>query len=178
MRNSNIELEQWLSKREWAQGWSVDADDSVDGQEWHDQYEKNKELWDMLFDFLAKNDVRTLEVGKIVLVPDRLWINVMAYTPKPAEETKAECHRKYIDLQYTFEGNEYMLLPHEWRDEEPYNELKDVTKFKAGKDADISTAESGRFYLYFPKDIHQPSVASKENPGISRKIVGKIEYAG
>lgn len=177
MRNSNMKLEQWLSGREWAQGWSVNPDDSVDAQEWHNQYEKNKELWDKLFEFLASNDLYALEPGKIELVPGRLWINVMAYTPKSASDTKAECHRRYIDLQYTFEGNEYMLMPHDYTDEEPYNEVKDVTKFKAGETAEISKAEPERFYLYFPKDIHQPSVASIENPGISRKIVGKIEYA-
>ena len=88
----------WVKSRAWANGWNVDADESVDAMEFATQYEKNKELWDKLFSFLASADFSKLEAGKIELVPGRLWINVLEYTPKDSENTKIESHRKFIDL--------------------------------------------------------------------------------
>lgn len=107
---SNQEALAWVKSREWANGWNVDADESVDALEFAAQYKNNKELWDKLFSSLAAMDFQSLEPGKIELVPGRLWINVLEYTPKDSDNTKIESHRKFIDLQYTFEGNEIMGL--------------------------------------------------------------------
>ena len=100
----NQEALAWVKSREWANGWNADVDESVDAVEFATQYKNNKELWDKLFSFLATTDFQSLEPGKIELVPGRLWINVLEYTPKDSDNTKIESHRKFIDLQYTFEG--------------------------------------------------------------------------
>ena len=99
------------------------------------------------------------------------------YTPKSANETAAEVHRKYIDLQYTFEGNELMGLVNKVTPTGDYDAVKDVQKFTPAEPVSYVPAAPDRFFLYFPSDIHQPSVASCEQPGMSRKIVGKIEVA-
>lgn len=177
MRNSCEKCRQWADSRIWDNGWKVNPDESIDAAEWHSQYEKNKELWDKLFAWLATADLKSLQPGKVVLVPDRLWVNVLEYTPKDAANTKAEAHRNFIDLQYTYEGNELMGLTDAVEEIEPYNPVKDVTKYRPVGRVDLAPASADRFFLYFPKDLHQPSIASCLNPGISRKIVGKIEYA-
>ena len=38
------------------------------------------------------------------------------------------------------------------------------------------SADAGSFFLFFPSDIHQPSVRGKGELVKSRKIVIKIEY--
>ncbi|MCM1022269.1 MAG: YhcH/YjgK/YiaL family protein [Muribaculum sp.] len=169
--------QQWLESRQWDNGWIVNPDKTVNSVEFASQYAKNKELWDKLFEFINNTDLTKLEPGKVVLVPGRLWINVMAYTPKTAEETPAEVHRKFIDLQYTFEGNELMGLAQKVTPTGDYNPEKDVQKFTPAGPVSYVPAAADRFFLYFPSDIHQPSVAANENPGISHKIVGKIEVA-
>ena len=180
MNNNNIsemQAREWVESRQWANGWNVNPDATVNNVEFASQYAKNKELWDKLFQFIATTDLRTLEPGKVVLVPGRLWINVMAYTPKSAEETPAEVHRKYIDLQYTFEGDELMGLADKVNPTGDYNPEKDVQKFTPVELKGYVPATPDRFFLYFPSDIHQPSVAATDAPVQSRKIVGKIEYA-
>ncbi len=167
----------WVKSRVWANGWSVDADESVDAVEFATQYEKNKELWDKLFSFLAETDPMTLEAGKIVLVPDRLWINVLEYTPKDGENTKIEAHKNFIDLQYTFVGNELMGVASEVTPINEYDPVKDRTNYATTEPIVYSKADPGRFFLYFPKDMHQPSVKGEGEAVPSRKIVGKIEYA-
>ncbi len=174
---TEAQAREWVESRQWANGWTVAPDATVNNVEFATQYAKNKDLWDKLLQFIATTDLRTLEPGKVVLVPGRLWINVMAYTPKTAEETPAEVHRKYIDLQYTFEGNERMGLVKKVVPTGDYNSEKDVQKFTPAEPVSYVPAAPDRFFLYFPSDIHQPSVAAVDNPGLSRKIVGKIEYA-
>lgn len=168
----------WVESREWANGWQCIADPSIDAVEFATQYEKNKALWDKLFKWLAETDPKTLTPGKVVLEEGRLWANVLEYTPKSAEETKIESHRNFIDLQFTYEGNELMGVAGKVTPVTEYDPVKDRTFYKTDEEIAFSPADASRFFLYFPKDMHQPSVRADENPGVSRKIVGKIEYAG
>lgn len=171
------EARKWVESREWANGWNAVADDSIDAVEFMRQYKANKPLWDKLFKFLADTDPNSLEAGKIVLEDGRLWLNILEYIPKSAEDTKIESHKNFIDLQYTFVGNEIMGLAHNVTPSSPYDPVKDKTNYTTCEPIDYVPADSNRFFLYFPADMHQPSVRSKENPGLSRKIVGKIEFA-
>lgn len=168
---------EWVESRAWANGWSAQADPTIDAEEFASQYERNKELWDKLFSFLAKTDFKSLEKGKIELVPGRLWINVLEYTPKEAADTKIESHEKFIDLQYTFEGDELMGLATDVTPVTEYDPVKDRTFYSTSSPVDYVPADPGRFFLYFPKDMHQPSVKAPGEAVPSRKIVGKIEYA-
>jgi len=162
-----------------ADAWGVKPDASCDMAQWQSQYEKNRALWDTLFEYLAKTDISALAPGKVVIVPERLWINVMEYTPKDYDSTPAEAHKKYIDLQYTISGDELMGLVRDSVEVTlPYNEVKDVEKYRPTSAVQFTKATPDRFFLYFPSDIHQPSVASSSTPAISHKIVCKIEFAG
>ena len=112
-----------------------------------------------------------------MLEEGRLWINVLEYTTKSAEDTKIESHRNFIDLQYTYEGNELMGVASTVIPTNEYDPVEDRTNYRSDDPIAYSPASPDVFFLYFPKDMHQPSVRSIDNPGVSRKIVGKIEYA-
>ena len=157
------EARKWVESRAWANGWDAVADETIDAVEFATQYAANKELWDKLFKFLAETDPSTLQPGKIVLEDGRLWLNILEYTPKSAEDTKIEC-------------NEIMGLAHNVIPTGDYDPVKDKTNYRTDEAIDYVPADPKRFFLYFPADMHQPSVRSMENPGISHKIVGKIEY--
>lgn len=170
------EAKEWMASRAWANGLELIADDTIDAVEFAEQYEANKELWDKLFAFLKDTDLNSLPAGKHVLEDGRLWVNILEYTPKSAEDTKIESHENFIDLQYTFTGNELMGLAGHVTPTGPYDPVKDKTNYTTDEPISYVPADPGRFFLYFPKDMHQPSVRSCENPGPSRKVVGKIEY--
>lgn len=171
------EAQKWVDSLVWANGWNVNADKSIDAVEFVTQYERNKPLWDKLFKYLAETDPMTLEPGKVVLEEGRLWINVLEYTPKSAAETKTESHEKFIDLQYTYEGNEVMGLAHKVTPVTEYDPVKDRTFYAIEGDVDYTPATPDRFFLYFPKDMHQPSVKGEGDAVTSHKLVAKIEYA-
>lgn len=171
------EAQKWVDSRVWANGWNVNADKSIDAVEFVTQYERNKPLWDKLFKYLAETDPMTLEPGKVVLEEGRLWINVLEYIPAVAAETKTESHEKFIDLQYTYEGNEVMGLAHKVTPVTEYDPVKDRTFYAIEGDVDYTPATPDRFFLYFPKDMHQPSVKGEGDAVTSHKLVAKIEYA-
>lgn len=171
------EAKAWVESREWANGLELKADESINAVEFAEQYAANKELWDKLFAWLKETDLSKIEAGKYVIVPERLWINLLEYTPKDAANTKIESHENFIDLQYTFVGDELMGLAGKVTPTGPYDPVKDKTNYTTEEEIVYSPADAGRFFLYFPCDMHQPSVRANENAGQSRKVVGKIEYA-
>lgn len=171
------EAQAWVESREWSNGWGVDADASVNAMEFATQYAANKELWDKLFIFLRDTDLNSLQAGKHVIVEGRVWVNILEYTPKDAAHTKIESHKDFIDLQYTFEGQELMGVAGHVIPTGEYDPIKDKTNYTTDEEVVYSPAAPDRFFLYFPCDMHQPSVTAVGPAVPSRKAVGKIEYA-
>lgn len=176
-RFSAEEADEWIKSREWANGLQLVTDESVNAEEFATQYAANKSLWDTLFAWIRDNDVTALDIGRYDLVPGRLWINVNEYIPLKAEDAKIESHRKFIDLQYIFAGEEFLGLVDKATPEAPYDEDNDRTFFTPDEDVVYHRSDPTRFFLFFPTDKHQPSVRTCENPGMIRKIVVKIEYS-
>ena len=80
------------------------------------------------------------------------------------------------DLQYTFEGEELMGVAGHVIPTGDYDPVKDKTNYTTDEEITYSPASPDRFFLYFPCDMHQPSVAASDPAVPSRKAVGKIEY--
>lgn len=171
------EAQAWVESREWANGWDVNADASVNAVEFATQYAANKELWDALFAFLRDNDLNALAAGKHDIIPGKVWVNILEYTPKDSAGTKIESHENFIDLQYTFQGEELMGVAGHVTPTGPYDPVKDKTNYSTDEEIVYSPAAPDRFFLYFPCDMHQPSVTAVEPAVPSRKAVGKIAYA-
>lgn len=178
MTTANTDGRQLLENLCRETGWNVTPDPTINFAEFAAQYQRNPQLWTRLFQHLAHTDLNTLAKGKIDLIPGHLWINVLEYTPKSPADTPVESHREMIDLQYTFVGNELMGLAQTATTTIPYNPEKDVEKYTASGPVSYVPATPDRFFLYFPSDLHQPSVIPPGQPATpSRKIVGKIRYS-
>lgn len=174
---SQAEALAWMDSREWANGIELVADPTINAVEFAEQYAANKELWDALFAFIRDTDLNELKAGKYPIIDGRVWVNILEYTPKDAAGTKIESHKNFIDLQYTFEGKELMGLAGNVTPTGEYDPVKDKTNYTTDEEIFYVPADAGRFFLYFPCDMHQPSVAASDPAVPSRKVVGKIEYA-
>lgn len=91
------------------------------------------------------------------------------------EKGNIESHLRFVDLQYVLWGNEKMGLASDVEVRQAYNSKKDVAFYTSSRIKHYS-ADAGSFFLFFPSDIHQPSVRGKGELVKSRKIVIKIEY--
>jgi YhcH/YjgK/YiaL family protein len=124
------------------------------------------------FDYLLKNDLATLPVGKIALDRDDIIVNVVDIVGKSAQEARMETHLNYIDIQVPVGKTETMgwkAADKLCKITEPYNESKDVAFFedKASLFLDLQPFE---FAVFFPEDGHQPGIST----GTYRKIIVKI----
>ena len=92
---------------------------------------------------------------------------------KKEEEVLFESHREYIDLQYVIEGSEYIGLSHNATENIVlYNEEKDIAFYKADIEKYL-WADSTRFFLFFPEDLHQPCMNTGQSKKV-KKVVIKI----
>jgi YhcH/YjgK/YiaL family protein len=173
---SSSEVDKWFDKHEWMNGWNVTPDASINKKEFVVYYFKNKERWDKAFAFLRDSDLTKIAIGRHDIDGDNLFATVSEYMTKNEEDTKFEAHRKYIDIQHVINGAEQMsITPLSDRQEElvPYDPAKDVEFMSVNKTSSYE-ATPDKVFIFFPSDIHRPSVKIGENKNV-RKVVVKVK---
>ena len=124
--------------------------------------------------YLQAVDFTALPDGKVEIDGPRLIANVARYRTKLPEQAVWESHRRYIDVQYVVTGEErigYVPLENAPPVQSPYNEAKDVIFYEPGRDT--FTLRAGQFAIFYPEDIHAPSLADGE-PREVLKVVMKV----
>ena len=98
------------------------------------------ELYDVL-SFLANLKEGELVKPNTVLIPDRIFCNLVKFVSKQEKECKYEAHKKYIDVHYIVKGAEGIATA-------DVNRLHEDTPFDEAKDIGFYTGnEEGRYYL-------------------------------
>ena len=136
------------------------------------RYNSLHPMFEQAFEYLKNNDLANIPTGKVVLVEDKLIVNIVDAVGKTADEARMETHRDFIDIQVPVGTTETMgckaaadLTP----DAEGYNAEKDLSFFddKATTFCNIKPYE---FAIFFPEDGHQPGIAE----GTFRKVIVKV----
>lgn len=123
-----------------------------------------------------KNGAASDCTGKITLDGDKVFVLCQSYNTVPCSESKWECHRNYIDIQYIVSGTESMgwapltALP----EDSVYNEAKDCCFASRDIAGAYLTAGSGDFCIFFPEDLHKPKCAADGESSYVNKRVIKI----
>lgn len=169
--------ESWVKAGDWKNGLKLDVHPSVNAQEFAYQYHKNKPYWDKAFEFLKNTTLDTLSVGKHILDGENVFISVMEGPVKKKEDAKWEAHRKYIDIQYVISGKETMgvVALDKSKIIDSFNTEKDIAFYTADeKDAAYHEANPKVFLVFFPADVHRPSIKI-EGCDTDKKLVVKIK---
>lgn len=131
---------------------------------------------DKIREFLAKCASSVPEPGRYELDGDRLFVNAQsAYDTKAYAPEKFEYHRKYIDIQLLFAGEESVFYAPiagletevEYSAEQDYGLVR-LPDPKAGTELKLVP---GNFAVFFPEEGHQPGVG---DGGKAMKAVVKI----
>lgn len=98
------------------------------------------------------------------------FYNVCTVNQSPAEGKKYESHKKYIDIQYVFEGTEQIGYAdlQTLTVTDPYSDEKDCA-LEVG-DGVMLTLNAGDFAVFCPEDAHMPGCGN----GVSRKVIIKV----
>jgi YhcH/YjgK/YiaL family protein len=125
-------------------------------------------------DYLLRTDFTQVPEGRHELDGDRLIVIVQRFHPRPLAEATWEAHRRYVDVQYVFEGVEQMghsFLHENLVVKQPYNADKDITFFEA--QGTYFPVRAGEVAIFLPHDVHAPSLTLDHQPSEVRKAVVK-----
>lgn len=129
-------------------------------------------LFEQAFDYLNNNDLAGLAAGKVVLIEDRLIINIVDAVGKTVEESRMETHQHFIDIQVPVGAAETMgwkaaadLTP----DAVGYDAEKDLC-FYNDQASTYCKVMPNEFAIFFPEDGHQPSISTLTY----RKVIVKV----
>lgn len=173
---SEEKINKWYESGEYLNGLAIKPDESISKREFAIAYFGNKERWDKAFAFLKNTDLKALEVKKHELDGDNLFALVSEYMTKNEEDAKFEAHKKYVDIQYVISGSEQMSITPVTKKGEvltPYDETKDL-EFMTVSESSHYIATPEKFFLFFPSDLHRPSVKVGENAQV-KKVVVKVK---
>lgn len=125
------------------------------------------------FDFLKREDLNSLAVGKYELDGENIFALVQEYETKTLDTAIYEAHKKYIDIQYLVEGIENMgyqpidnLVV-----SIPYDKEKDFMVLSG--ETRLTMYEKGEYFILFPEDGHMPGVFHEEIKKV-KKVVIKV----
>ena len=124
------------------------------------------------FQFLAATDLAALPPGRHEVDGDRMFVLINHEPGRGEDGARLEAHRRYIDIQYTFEGDEligWMPLTRCTSPAGPFDENKDVIVFDDTPSTFVSVPP-GSFTIFFPHDAHAPLAGL----GLLKKAVVKI----
>ncbi len=120
--------------------------------------------------YISKTDFTKIENGTYDVVKDEIFAIVNRFETVDAKLEKPEVHRKYIDVQYVFEGEE--ILGFAIKQSQPvfkeYNE-EDYELFDA--ELEYVKFSKGMFAIFFPNDLHAPSVHLDKKTSASKVVV-------
>lgn len=145
----------------------------LDNIENYKKYEDLNKNFQKAFEFLKREDLGTLEVGKYEIHGKNVFAMVQEYETKDLENAKYEAHRKYIDIQYLIEGSENMGY-------ESLDKLQVSSLYSEENDFMLLTGEprlilfkEREFFILFPEDAHMPGIFQKEKSKV-KKVVVKV----
>jgi biofilm protein TabA len=128
-------------------------------------------------EYLRDTDFSRLEPGRYEIDGTAIFALVQEYQPVPKGEKSAEAHRKYLDIQYVFQGSEIICYSLENRVSEVLEDRlagEDLLIFKSVQNEMDLILAQGMYAILFPQDIHRPGCRYREEGGRVKKVVVKV----
>ena len=133
--------------------------------------------WEKAIAWIKADSWKDLPLGKTEIDAARLYVIRSSYVNKRRNECRYESHRLYADIQMVIKGSEAALVCQR-------DGLKIVEPYSAENDVDLLEGETEPVHtvvlgyplaaVFFPWDVHMPSVAIHDKPCEVEKIVLKV----
>jgi len=125
------------------------------------RYTKLHPLFPQVFEYVKNTDLKKIASGRHAIFGEDVFLIIQHVAGTSRDETKLECHRKYIDIQLVLDGVDEMA----WKPLsdckqalESYDELRDVQFFEDEPTAWLATP-ANKFCIFFPEDAHAALVS-------------------
>ena len=171
---SQKEINNWVMKKEWANGLMLNLHPTVNKDSFYVAYHRNPKLWDAAFAFLRDKGLDTLSPGKYPIIGTQVFASVTVAPSNIKDSVKWESHHNYVDLQYIIKGKELIGIADTSQAviTKPYT--VDAINYTA--EGKYYVASQGDFFLFFPNNAHRPTI-KVDGYDIVKKIVIKVQTA-
>jgi YhcH/YjgK/YiaL family protein len=122
------------------------------------RYESVHPGFKVAFTYLKNSSIKDFKKGKETIDGDRLYALAMATKGKGRRDARLESHRRYIDLQYSVDGSDFIGYENKSScipDEKGYESESDI-EFYSNAPAVWLPVTAGSFAIFFPEDVHAP----------------------
>lgn len=122
---------------------------------------------------VIQQDLGAIAPGRYDIDGDDIFVNVMAFALKPAQEKQAEVHRDYLDIQILLSGKEridYSVLDYA-ETEEIYHPQDDYQMINNLPEYSSIIMQPGMFVIFFPDEPHKPGCEIDDHQQIKKAVV-------
>lgn len=131
----------------------------------------NKDIKDA-FEFIRKIHLTELKKGKNQIPGSDIFAIYLDYETSENGPTIWEAHKKYLDIQYIFQGTEKISHAN-------INNLSVTKEYDASADVvlgichDCKTIElhTGDYVMFFPEEAHMPGISNNEDINVKKLVV-------
>jgi biofilm protein TabA len=123
---------------------------------------------------LQKVDLGALEPGRYEIEGDKLFYLVQDVELRTMEESRAEAHQKYADIQIPFSTGErygFALPQPELAPSDDQLEAKDLAFYPTPAGECFVDAAPGTYLVFLPTELHRPCLAIKDKATIRKAVV-------
>ena len=127
------------------------------------------------YEFLAREDLATLETGRYSIDGTNVFANIMEYNTAPAAEKNMEAHKNYYDVQFVASGEEVLqYAPLESVEEAaPFDAEADFGMYGTPQNLSTIYLSAGDMVVVAPEDAHKPGCTAEAQSHV-RKVVVKV----
>ncbi len=129
--------------------------------------------------FLRTQDFQKMPAGRFEIEGDEMFALLSRYTTRPQAKCIPEAHRRFVDIQYVINGEEFLgwcPLSPDLLVLEPYDPAKDVIFYRELIPESSILLKAGSYVVLYPDDVHRPGVSVlEEYPAEVTKVVLKID---
>ena len=132
--------------------------------------------WKAAAEFLSREDLDLLPLGRYELTPEGSYANIQEYDTRA--EGDYELHRAYVDVQVVLAGNELIYVAPRASVRaclQQYDAEKDIEFYASSDEETAVPADRGHWVVLFPSDAHKPCMTAGTEPVHIRKVVVKVK---
>ena len=143
----------------------------------------NDSRFNLAFSYLEKlQDITSLEYKSLksieldvcnkIILDENCFLLEQAYISKNKEDCLFESHKKYIDIQYIFEGEEIMEVENinNLNVSKEYDVELDYAKYNQNKKSSSLLIRKNELAIFYPNDAHMPCIKVNENKKIIKAV--------
>ena len=123
---------------------------------------------------LQKVDLGAMEPGRYEIEGDKLFYLVQDVELRTMEESRAEAHQKYADIQIPFSTGErygFALPQPELAPSDDQLEAKDLAFYPTPAGECFIDVAPGTYLVFLPTELHRPCLAIKDKATIRKAVV-------